>query len=163
LHAHVFELLAALVGELAEGRQRLLPSVDQKDLGGGGVDRPEVVMERALGQLADLACKFTPGGPGPDDHEREPPTLLLGIVLELGELERAEDPAPQLEGVVDRLHAWGEALELVVPEVRRPPAGGDDEAVVRDLHALADRIERRDGALVEIESRDLGKLDPAVA
>src|SRR5207248_1756054 len=55
------------------------------------------------------------------------------------------------------------ALGLVVAEVGRAPAGGDDEAVVGDLHVFADGIERVDRARVEIEAGDLGELDATVA
>ncbi len=47
----------------------------------------------------------TPVGTAADDDEGQPGAARLGVVLALGHLERAEDPAPQLQGVVDRLHA----------------------------------------------------------
>src|SRR5215468_9351424 len=100
LDAHVLELLPPLPREvLAEARQRLGTAVDQEHPGFAGVDRPEVVAEGALSELADLARELTPGGSGADDHEREPAALLFGVVLQLGQLECAEYAAPQLERV----------------------------------------------------------------
>src|SRR5262249_30704010 len=141
LDAHVLELLAPLARQvLAEAGQGLLSSVDQDHLGGARVDRAEVVTQGALGELADLTRELAARRSGADDDEREPAALLLRVVLELGELEGPEDAAPQLERVVDRLHAGREALELVVAEVGGAAARGDDEAVVRNLHALSDGI-----------------------
>ena len=92
-------------------------------------------------QLGDLAGELHAGRPAADDDEGQPLAVALrDRRLELGHLEGAEDPPAQLEGVVDRLHARCAARELVVTEVGLAGAGGDDQAVVRDL----DRAVRRD-------------------
>ena len=97
------------------------------------VDLPEVVLEHSSRQLGDLPGDLDPGRAAADDDEGEPPPPLLRVALELGHLEGPEDPAPQLERVVDRLHSGRPARELVVAEVGLPGAGGDDQAVVGKL------------------------------
>ena len=115
----------------AERRQHLAGGVEQDDPRLAGVDAAEVLAQRAVGELGDLAGHLDPGRAGADDDEgQQPLDLLLGLG-QLGELERAEDPAAQLEGVVDALHAGRELGEVVVAEVGLPGAGGDDQRVVR--------------------------------
>jgi hypothetical protein len=63
-------------------------------------------------------------------------------VLQLGQLKCAEDPAAHLERIVDRLQARGMHAELIVPEVRLPSSGCDDQGVVGDPSARANRFER---------------------
>ena len=95
-----------------------------------GVDPAEVVAQGAMGELGDLAGHLDPGGARADDDEGERPLALGGAGRELGELEGAEDPAAQLERVVDRLHAGGVLGEAVVPEVGLARSGGHEQAVV---------------------------------
>ena len=69
----------------------------------------------------------------PRSGRRPPPRRsathpALGVGLDLGHLERTEDPPAQLERVVDRLHARRPPAKLVVAEVgglrhRRPRSG----------------------------------------
>ena len=101
----------------------------------------------------------TPVGPASDDHEGEPLPLLLRILLELGHLERPQNPAAELEGVVDRFHAGRPARELVVAEVGLAGAGGDDQAVVRDLDGAPVGARGRHRASLEVEAGHLGQLD----
>ena len=88
-------------------------------------------------ELADLARELDAGRSGAD-HRRSSttPAARSGSVVDLGHLERAEDPPAQLERVVDRLHGRREERELVVTEVRLVHAGGHDEAVVRHLDRI---------------------------
>ena len=83
----------------------------------------------------------------------------VGIGRGLGHLERTEDAAPDLERVVDRLHAGREQRELVVTEVRLPCAGRDDEAVVRNLERVVQRARSVHDPALEIEAGDLRHLD----
>ena len=92
--------------------------VEQDDARGRGVDPPEVRAQAVARQLGDLPGHLDAGRPGADDDEGQPRGAAGRVVLELGELERAEDPAAHLERVVDRLHAGGMEGELVVAEVR---------------------------------------------
>ena len=77
----------------------------------------------------------TPVGPAPTMtivSHRSRSTVSDG---HLGHLERAEDAPTQLQRVVDGLHARRVPGELVVTEVRLGHAGGDDQAVVRQLES----------------------------
>ena len=53
----------------------------------------------------------TPVGPAPTTTNVSRRLRCLGVALDLGQLERAEDAPAQLEGVVDALHAGGELGE----------------------------------------------------
>jgi hypothetical protein len=123
---------------LAERAEHLRRRVEQDDARGARVDVPEVAGQRAAGQLDDLPGHLDPGGSRADDDEGEPGVDGGVVGLELGHLERAEDAAAQLEGVVDGLHAGRVAREVVVAEVRLARAGGDDERVVRRHRLLAE-------------------------
>ena len=87
--------------------------------------------------------------------------LALGGA-ELGHLEGTEDPAAQLEGVVDALHAGGELGELVVAEVGLAGAGGHDQRVVR-RHGLAAEDMVGDRAGLQVDVGDLAEHHRGVA
>ncbi len=164
LHALALELLRPLGRQvLAESREDLLAAVEQPHLGAGRVDVLEVHRQYAVRQLRDLAGDLDAGGPPADDHEAEPGLPSLGVRGESSHLERPEDARPKLERVVDRLHPGRPARELVVAEVRLPGAGGDDQAVVRDLEPHPVGAEGRDDAPFEVEPHDLRELDPRVS
>ncbi len=95
------------------------------------VDAPEVAVEACARQLGDLPGDLDTRRSASHDDEGHPGTAGFGVILGLGHLEGPEDAATQLEGVVDRLHSWCEARELVVTEVGLPCSGGDDQAVER--------------------------------
>ena len=124
-----------------------------------GSNDTEVAPQRARRELANLARDLDSGGTGADDDDGEPFALLRRVSRDLGDLERAEDAPAQLERVVDRLHTRREQRELVVPEVRLVGAGGDDQAVVRDLQLVHAELPGLDHLAVEIEALDLGQLD----
>ena len=131
LDADLVELAAGAAAELlAERRQHVGRGVEQDDAGGGRVDAAEVAAQGAVGELGDLAGHLHAGRAGADDDEGQQPVDLGLVVGQLGELERAEDAAAQLEGVVDALHAGRELGEPVVAEVGLAGAGGDDQLVV---------------------------------
>ena len=138
LHAEPLELGLGLGAQLgAERRQHLARRVDEDDAGVLGVDRPEVAPQRAVGELGDLAGHLDPGRPrAHDDEGQQVVDVVAPGRAELGHLERPEDAAPQLERVVDALHARRELGEPVVAEVALPGAGRDDQRVVR-RHGLA--------------------------
>ncbi len=160
LDAEFLEPLGRLAGKLvAECRKDLLAAIADDDSGVARVDFPEVVLEHAPRQLGDLARDLHSGRTAADHHEGQPFLLLLGILLELGHLERPEDPAPELEGVVDRLHPGSPARELVVAEVGLPGTAGDDQAVVRELELPPVGPHRRHVPSLQVEAADLGQLD----
>ena len=132
-------LLRELAAERAEHR---VGAVDQHDPGGARVDPAEVAGQRPPGQLGDLAGHLDAGRAGADHGEGEQPVDLRRVVGQLGELERAEDAAAQLEGVVDALEPRRVLGELVVAEVRLRRAGRDDQAVVRRARSRRARSAR---------------------
>src|SRR3954469_18616750 len=94
------ELAARAFAELlAERRQDGGCGVQQDHAGGGGVDAPEVPAQGPVGELGDLTGHLHAGGAGADDDEGEQPVDLGLVLVQLGELEGAEDAAAQLEGV----------------------------------------------------------------
>ena len=134
LHAEALELLGRLAGQLvAEGGQRLLATVEQDHPHRRRVEGAELAPQAARRQLPNLAGELHPGRSGPDDRDGQPSLPLGRVIGHLGHLEGAEDPAPQLHGVVDGLHAGRVEGELVVTEVRLVDTGGHDQAVVWDL------------------------------
>jgi hypothetical protein len=112
------------------------------------VDAAEVALQRPARKLDELSGELDTGGAGADDDECQPELPEPGIWLALGQLERAEDAAAQLERVVDRLHARRMVRELRVPEVRLLCARGEDQAVVGHVARQAERV---DGETAGIE------------
>ena len=130
LDAEVLELALGLRAELlAEGRQHLGRGVEQDHPGGPGVDRAEVTLEGAVRELGDLTGHLHARGTGADDDEGQQVVDVVATVgAQLGHLEGTEDASPELEGIVDALHARGVLGEVVVAEVgllraRRPRSG----------------------------------------
>ena len=62
------------------------------------------MLECSPRQFGDLAGDLDAGGAAADDDEREPRPTNVRVALELGHLERAEDPCPLRERVRERLH-----------------------------------------------------------
>jgi hypothetical protein len=85
----------------------------------------------APSRAPNLAGHLHAGGTGPDHDEGQ---VVVDVVTaggaELGHLEGTEDPAAQLQRVVDALHAGRVLGEAVVAEVGLRGAGGHDQRVV---------------------------------
>ena len=92
-----------------------------------GVDTPELVAQRAVRELGNLARHLHSGRSGAHNHESHQPASLILVGGQLGQLEAAEDAPPQLEGIVDALHPRRKTRELVVTEIRLACPRGDDE------------------------------------
>ncbi len=152
---------AASAEAVTERREHLVDGVDEDDPRLGGVDSPEVVPERAVRELGDLARHLDTRGSGAHDDEGQGPLLLGRGPGELGDLEGAEDPAAQLQRVVDGLHAGRVTGELVVAEPRLAGAGGDEQRVVR-RHPLATQHLRGDGARLQVDVRHGAQQDRGV-
>ena len=122
---------------MTERRERFLAGVEQDDPHRRRVERAEVVAQAAR-SASSRTCPAisTPVGPAPTTTTVSHSRCSSGVGRGLGHLERAEDPSPELERVVDRLHPGREERELVVAEVRLAGAGGHDQAVVRHLDRL---------------------------
>ena len=146
---------------LAHRRQYRRRGVEQDDPAVAGRDGPECPGQGALGQLDDLAGQLDTGGSGPDHDEREAALPLGRVGGDLGGLKRAEDATPQLEGVVDALHAGREGGVVVVAEVGLLGAGGHDEAVV-GRHRLHAHQVRRDRLRRQVDRVDLAPQHPDV-
>ena len=162
LDPEVLQRGLGLLAELrAERRQHLGRGVEQDHPGLPGVDAAEVVLQGPVGELGDLAGHLHTGRAGADDHEGEQAVDLLLVVGDLGELEGAEDPSPQLERVVDRLHAGGELGEVVVAEVGLARPRGDDQRVV-GRHRLPVEDVGGDGPVLQVDVGDLAEDHPGV-
>src|SRR5262249_7090487 len=94
--------------------------------------------------------------PAAHADERHPAFALVVVRLGLGGLEGDEDAASHLERVLDRLEARREGGPLVVPEVRVPGTGRDDQRVVGDLlDGVVRGVGDEDDAPAEVEAADL--------
>src|SRR5450755_696388 len=120
------------------------------------LDVPELASQGPGGELANLTGQLHAGRAGADQRERQPALLLPRVGGGLGQLERAEDPAPDRERVRDRLHAGRQRRELLVPEVGLSDAGGHDEVVVAELDLFAERAPGPDYPAPSVDAGDLG-------
>ena len=143
--------------------QRLVARVEQHHPDLAGIDPPEAGAERALGELADLSGDLDAGRTGADDRHRQPARPLLGILAELGHLQRLQQPPPQAERIGEGLHAGRVGGQLVVAEVREPGARGDDQAVVRNGDRRAVRALGTNHPRLQVEAGDLGQHHRRVA
>ena len=126
--AELLELPRGARGEFRpEHRQHRVERVDEHDAGLAGVDGAELLDQRAVRELGDLAGELDARGARADDDEGQPFGAGRLVGLQFGELERGQDPAADLERVVDRLQAGRVRLEGVVAEVGGGRAGGDDQ------------------------------------
>ena len=110
-----------------------------------------------MGELGDLPGHLDAGGPGSDHHERE---QVVDVVAaggaQLGHLEGTEDPAAQLQRVVDALHAGRELGEPVVAEVGLTGARRHDQRVVRRDDVAAEHV-RGDRVCLQVDRGDLAE------
>ncbi len=127
------------------GGQHPVGSLQQDDPRGRRVDRAELTCHRLERDLGDRTGHLDARGTATDDHERQVGVSFGWIGGPLGALERAEDPAADLECVLDGLQPGCVELPVVVPEVGMGRAGGEDEVVevdrrvvVEDHHVVAD-------------------------
>ena len=130
-HAELAELLGRLRrGRLAERGDHALAGVEQDHPRRARVDPPEVALHRVAREDRELPGDLDAGRPAADDDERQPLVAGGGIGSALGLLEGAEDPVAEVDRVLERLQPARDLLPLVVAEVGRLAAAGDDQAVV---------------------------------
>ncbi len=98
----------------------------------------------------------TPVGPAPTRANVSQRRRSAGIFGSLGHLERAEHPAADGQHVGDRLHARSEPGELVMPEIRLPHPGGDDQVVVPEFELAAPGPDGDHAAAIGIDAGHLG-------
>ena len=111
-------------------------------------------------QQRDLSCQLDAGRSGADYRKRQPRRLLGGVIVLLGDLERAKDPRAHAPRIVERLHPRGDLRPLVVAEVGVRGARRDDQRVVREfLDVVGDHPHR---ALLEVDVVDDAEQHPHV-
>jgi hypothetical protein len=94
-----------------------------------------------VGQFGDLAGHLDAGRPGADHDEGEQVVdVVAARRTDLGHLERTEDAAPQLERVIDALHAGGVFGEVVVAEVGLGRSSSDEQGVVAGDEFTAEHV-----------------------
>ncbi len=106
---------------------------------------PEILLERLPRDLGQRASQFDPRGAAADDHERELRRALAEYGVTFRRLERAQHAPADLQRVLERLEPRRVLAPLVVAEIGMRRAGGDDQIVVRKLHAVAEREDVRGG------------------
>ena len=140
-------------------RQDPIHRLDQDDPGLVRPDRPEVALERVVGDLAQRAGQLDPGRAAADQHERHPRPAPLRVGFALGGLEGDQDPPPDLGRVLDRLEPGRDRRPLGVVEVGVVGAGRDDERVVGDRAAVGEQ----DLAPLGVDADRLAEDDRRVA
>ena len=128
LHAQTLQLLDGAGGELLrEGGEHPGASFEEDDPGLRRVDGAEVVLERLAGDLGQGPGQLHPGRPRSNHDERQQCPAHLRVLLPLRLLVGQEDPASDLQGVVDPLQAGRQGGPLVLPEVGVGRPGGQDQ------------------------------------
>src|SRR5205814_5116779 len=113
-----------------EAREDAVGGLDEQHARGARVDLAEVAAQRIPGELGDLPGHLDAGRAAADDDERQPASPLLFVGLDLGGLERAEDPVADRERARERLQLRRVRSPVVVAEVRVLRSAGDDQRVV---------------------------------
>ena len=113
-----------------KGRQHARPGLDQDDARLARIDVAEVVAQRHARQLGDGAGHLDAGRAAADHDEGEEAAAGLVALGRLGVLERRQDAAADVRGVVDLLQAGRHALPFVVAEIGVPRAGREHQRVV---------------------------------
>ncbi len=116
--------------------QDAIERLDQQDDRLLRADGTEVPAQRVVGDLADRSGQLDPGRATTDDDEGHPFRAAHRVRLALRGLEGDEDPAADLDRVIDRLETRRERRPGIVTEVGEAGAGGDDERVVVDRPAV---------------------------
>ena len=141
LHAHLLQPVLRLLAELlTHRRQHRGRGVEQDHPCLRRIDMAERTFEGVVGQFGDLPGHFDTGRPRADDDEGEQLLAAGRVAGPLRLFESAQDPAAQLEGVVDGLHAGSPFGEVVVSEVRLARAGSHDQAVERGDVGVAQQL-----------------------
>ncbi len=170
-HDRVHVLLDAELGEgacrlgrqlRAERGERGVPAIEQQHPGVLGLDVTVFGAQRLGGHLADLPGQLDASGSGADQGEGEPAATLRRVDRGIGQLERAEDAAPDDQGMLDGLHAGRPLGELVVPEIRLLHPGRHDQVVVAELQLVPERPRREYPAPICVDAGHLGQHEVRV-
>jgi hypothetical protein len=140
-----------------ERTQHRAQSLDQDDPRLPGVDAAVVAGQHLVRQLGHLAGQLHAGGSGADHHEGQPLGALRGVLAQLRHLERGQDVAAQVAGVLDGLHAGRELGPLVPAEIGMGGTCGDHQRVVRQVHRAVIRRGRHHRPAVQVETAHVGE------
>ncbi len=144
--AHLDAQLLELGGSLGRKWVRVMTQdlsigLYEQDSRLGGIDRPEILVERVASHLGDRPGQLHAGRTPTDDHERE---VALRISGTFRLLERLEDHGPDPRGVGDGLEARGVPLPFIVSEVVVRGPGRHDEHIERHGGGSGDDLVRFD-------------------
>ena len=118
-------------GEIGgEAREETGPALEEDHARVRRIDGAEVPGDGVAGDLREGAGQLHSGGPAAHDHEGEQGGALGAVLRALRRLEREEEPAPDLQRILQRLEPGRQGFPFVVAEVRVACAGGHDERVV---------------------------------
>ncbi len=135
--AQALQRRARGVAELRWKRgQDRLARLNQDDARSACVDRSKLVAQRLARNFRECSGELDAGGTAANEHEGEQLLPPRWICFMLSALEREQDAAANLEGILERLEAGRMARPLVVPEIAVAGAGRDDQVVVPDGRSL---------------------------
>src|SRR5438270_5618463 len=102
-------------------------------------DRAEVAGDRLARELGDCTGHLHSRRAAADDDESKQGVSPLEVPFGLRSLERDKDAATNRGGVLDALDTWCVRRPIVATEIGMPGAGGEDEPVVAEQLATAER------------------------
>ena len=146
----------------AERGERGVPAIEKQHPGVLGLDVTVFVAQRLGRHLAELPGQLHARGSGTDQGEGEPAAAFRRVDRGIRHLERAEDAAPDDQGILDGLHAGRPRGILVVPEIRLLHPGRHDQVVVAELQLVPERPRRQDPAPFGIDAGHLGQHEVRV-
>ena len=163
-HAQALRASARALADSDGGKaaQHPLAGFDQQDpsLAWSRCDRKSRAQSVAR-DLGDLARHLHAGRTAADDHEGQPGRASLGIGLELGGLERAQDPARISSALSSDLSSAATSLPVVVTEIRCNASRRRRSACRRPIEPAPcsprDRSQRRAGRASRSNVGDLGE------
>ncbi len=109
-------------------------------------------------EVGQLAGQLRAGEPAAGDEERQEPAPLVGIGLEVGQLEHLDDVVLEPEAVVEALQPVRVLGEARVGLEVLSATEGDDRHVVPELGPDSVAAEGDDPPLVEVDRLDLGHV-----
>ena len=148
-------MLRQLLGEV---HQDARAGLDEDDPGRLGIEPAKIAGQRPPGDLRQRAGQLDAGRTAADHHERRPGPLGLGVGLQLGRLEGAQNAPPDVQRVAHCLQSRRVRRPLVVSEIGVRHPGRDDEVVVVEVTVL-----EQDALLFHLDPLDGAHEDRDVA
>ena len=134
------------------------PRLDEDDPRRLGIEAAKVARQRPPRDLRQRARELDARWAAADHHERRPGPLRLGRGLELGRLERTQDPTADVQRVADSLQSGRVRRPFVVAEIGVGHPGRHDEVVVVEV-----AIFEEDALLLHLDPLDDAHEDRDVA